>query len=77
MSESFVLVGTRGPVGLLTLNRPKARNARNDKMFVLRGAALLAVEGNPHKGWGVINGSEKAVSAGAVLAPSLKSTSRK
>ena len=27
MSESFVLVETRGRVGLLTLNRPKALNA--------------------------------------------------
>ena len=46
MSESFVLVETRGRVGLLTLNRPKALNALNDQLMDQLGAALLAFDAN-------------------------------
>ena len=65
MSESFVLVETRGRVGLLTLNRPKALNALNDQLMDELGAALLAFEANPDVGAVVITGSEKAFAAGA------------
>ena len=44
MSVSFVLGETRGRVGLLTLNRPKALNALNDQLMDELGAALLAFE---------------------------------
>ena len=60
MSESFVLVETRGRVGLLTLNRPKALNALNDQLMDELGAALLAFEADPDIGAVVITGSEKA-----------------
>ena len=65
MSESFVLVETRGRVGLLTLNRPKALNALNDQLMNELGAALLAFEANADIGCVVITGSEKAFAAGA------------
>jgi enoyl-CoA hydratase len=65
MSENFVLVETRGRVGLLTLNRPKALNALNDQLMDQLGAALLAFDANDDIGCIVITGSEKAFAAGA------------
>jgi len=65
MSESLVLVETRGRVGLLTLNRPKALNALNDALMDELGAALLAFEDDDGIGAIVITGSEKAFAAGA------------
>ena len=65
MSESFVLAETRGRVGLLTLNRPKALNALNDTLMDQLGAALLAFEADDGIGAIVITGSEKAFAAGA------------
>ena len=60
MSEIFVLSETRGRVGLLTLNRPKALNALNDQLMDQLGAGLLAFEANDDIGCIVITGSEKA-----------------
>jgi enoyl-CoA hydratase len=65
MSEIFVLSETRGRVGLLTLNRPKALNALNDQLMDQLGAGLLAFEANDAIGCIVITGSEKAFAAGA------------
>lgn len=65
MSEIFVLSETRGRVGLLTLNRPKALNALNDQLMDQLGAGLLAFEANDDIGCIVITGSEKAFAAGA------------
>jgi len=65
MSETFVLAETRGRVGLLTLNRPKALNALNDQLMDQLGAALLAFDANEDIGAIVITGSEKAFAAGA------------
>ncbi|MFQ6686525.1 enoyl-CoA hydratase-related protein, partial [Bordetella pertussis] len=65
MSESFVLVETRGRVGWLTLNRPKALNALNDQLMEELGAALLALDADDGIGAIVITGSEKAFAAGA------------
>jgi enoyl-CoA hydratase len=65
MSEIFVLSDTRGRVGLLTLNRPKALNALNDQLMDQLGAGLLAFEANDDIGCIVITGSEKAFAAGA------------
>lgn len=65
MSENFVLVETRGRVGLLTLNRPKALNALNDQLMDQLGTALLAFDANDDVGCIVITGSEKAFAAGA------------
>ena len=65
MSEPVVLVETRGRVGLLTLNRPKALNALNDQLMDELGAALLAFDADDDIGAIVITGSEKAFAAGA------------
>jgi enoyl-CoA hydratase len=65
MSESLVLIETRGRVGLLTLNRPQALNALNDALMDELGQALLAFEQDASVGAIVITGSEKAFAAGA------------
>lgn len=65
MSEIFVLSETRGRVGQLTLNRPKALNALNDQLMDQLGAGLLAFDANDDIGCIVITGSEKAFAAGA------------
>ena len=65
MSEALVLQETRGRVGILTLNRPKALNALNDGLMDELGAALLAFDANDEIGAIVITGSEKAFAAGA------------
>ena len=65
MSESLVLAETRGRVGLLTLNRPKALNALNDAVMDQLGAALSAFDADENVGAIVITGSEKAFAAGA------------
>ena len=68
MSEALILIETRGRVGLLTLNRPKALNALNDALMNELGAALLAFDANDEVGCIVITGSEKAFAAGADIA---------
>lgn len=65
MSEPLVLIETRGRVGLLTLNRPKALNALNDQLMDELGAALLAFDASDDIGAIVITGSAKAFAAGA------------
>jgi Enoyl-CoA hydratase/carnithine racemase len=65
MSDSVVLVETRGRVGLLTLNRPKALNALNDQLMDELGAALLKFDADDEIGAIVITGNEKAFAAGA------------
>ena len=65
MSYQNILVETRGRVGLLTLNRPKALNALNDQLMDELGAALLAFDGDDGIGAMVITGNEKAFAAGA------------
>ncbi|MGB2818678.1 MAG: enoyl-CoA hydratase [Burkholderiaceae bacterium] len=65
MSYENILVETRGRVGLVTLNRPKAMNALNDKLMDELGEALLAFDGDEAIGAMVVTGSEKAFAAGA------------
>ncbi|KAA3651772.1 MAG: enoyl-CoA hydratase [Proteobacteria bacterium] len=65
MSYENILVETRGRVGLITLNRPKALNALNDVLVDEVGAALDAFESDDAIGAIVITGSEKAFAAGA------------
>jgi len=65
MSEAMVLTETRGRVGLLTLNRPKALNALNDQLMDELGAALLEFDADDGIGAIVVTGSEKAFAAGA------------
>ncbi|HET7594316.1 MAG TPA: enoyl-CoA hydratase [Stellaceae bacterium] len=65
MSYQNILVETRGAVGLITLNRPKALNALCDALVREMGAALDAFEADDKIGAVVITGSDKAFAAGA------------
>jgi len=65
MDTEYIVVETRARVGLITLNRPKALNALNDKLMDELGAALLAFDADEAIGAIVITGSEKAFAAGA------------
>lgn len=65
MSYETILVETRGKVGLVTLNRPKALNALNTQVLEDVISALQAFDADPEIGAIVITGSEKAFAAGA------------
>jgi enoyl-CoA hydratase len=65
MTYENILVETRGRVGLVTLNRPKALNALNDALMDELGAALLAFDRDEDIGCIVITGSDRAFAAGA------------
>ncbi len=65
MNYENILVETRGKVGLITLNRPKAMNALNDALIDELGAAFDGFEADENVGCIVITGSEKAFAAGA------------
>jgi len=65
MTYENILVETRGRVGLVTLNRPKALNALNDALMDELGSALRAFDADDAIGAIVLTGSEKAFAAGA------------
>jgi len=65
MAPENILVETRGRVGLVTLNRPKALNALNDSLMNELGDALAAFDADEAIGAMVITGSDKAFAAGA------------
>jgi enoyl-CoA hydratase len=65
MSYDSIIVETRGKVGLITLNRPKALNALNSALIGELNCALMGFEKDPVIGCIVITGSEKAFAAGA------------
>jgi enoyl-CoA hydratase len=65
MNYENILIETRGAVGLITLNRPKALNALCDALVREMGQALDAFEADDAIGAVVITGSEKAFAAGA------------
>jgi len=65
MTYENILVETRGAVGLITLNRPKALNALCDALVREMGRALDGFESDAAIGAVVITGSEKAFAAGA------------
>ncbi|HZT52537.1 MAG TPA: enoyl-CoA hydratase [Stellaceae bacterium] len=65
MSYENILVETRGAVGLITLNRPKALNALCDALVREMGHALDGFEADDAIGAIVLTGSEKAFAAGA------------
>ena len=65
MSYENILVETRGRVGLITLNRPKALNALNDALMDELGDALAQFDADENIGCMVITGSDKAFAAGA------------
>lgn len=65
MAYETILVETRGRVGLITLNRPKALNALNTSVLRDVVSALEAFEADAAIGAIVLTGSEKAFAAGA------------
>ena len=65
MSYESIVVETRGRVGLIALNRPKALNALNDALIDELGRALDGFEEDEAIGAIVITGSDKAFAAGA------------
>lgn len=65
MAYDTIIVETRGKVGLITLNRPKALNALNSQVLGELLAATAAFEADQGIGAIVITGSEKAFAAGA------------
>ncbi|MDQ7979991.1 enoyl-CoA hydratase [Paraburkholderia sp. SARCC-3016] len=68
MAYENILVETRGRVGLITLNRPKALNALSDALIDELGEALHAFDADDGIGAMIITGSEKAFAAGADIA---------
>ena len=64
MAYENILVETRGRVGLITLNRPKALNALNAALIADLGRALDAFEADDGIGAIVLTGSERAFAAG-------------
>jgi enoyl-CoA hydratase len=64
-SYENVLVETRGRVGIVRLNRPKALNALCAALIVDLGQALDAFEADDGIGCIVMTGSDKAFAAGA------------
>jgi enoyl-CoA hydratase len=65
MSYQNIIVETRGKVGLITLNRPKALNALSKELMQELASAIDDFEGADEIGCVVITGSEKAFAAGA------------
>ncbi|MDB5821760.1 MAG: enoyl-CoA hydratase [Herminiimonas sp.] len=65
MNYETILTETRGRVGLIRLNRPKALNALNDQVMDELGAAMLAFDADDAIGCIVVTGNEKAFAAGA------------
>lgn len=65
MAYENIIVETRGAVGLITLNRPKAMNALNAALMAELASALDAFEDDGAVAAIVITGGEKAFAAGA------------
>ena len=68
MTHQHIITETRGRVGLITLNRPKALNALSSEMMREIGEALAAFERDDAIGAMLITGSEKSFAAGADIA---------
>ena len=65
MAYETIIAETRGKVGLITLNRPKALNALNSQVLADIVAAAQAFDADDGIGAMVVTGSEKAFAAGA------------
>ncbi len=67
MSTTYetILIEARGQVGLVRINRPKARNALNGIVLRELGEALEAFDADPSMGAIVITGDDQAFAAGA------------
>lgn len=62
---SIILVERLDGVGVITMNRPEARNAQNTELVTAMGAALAEFEDDPEIGAIVLTGGDKIFSAGA------------
>lgn len=62
---SIILVERIDGVGVITMNRPEARNAQNTELVTAMGAALAEFEDDPEIGAIVLTGGDKIFSAGA------------
>ena len=65
MAYETILVETKGRVGLITFNRPKALNALNSRLIDELNQALDAFEADDAIGAIVLTGNERAFAAGA------------
>ena len=65
MSYENILVETRGKVGIVTLNRPKALNALSPELTRELAQALAAFEADENIGCMIVTGNNKAFAAGA------------
>ena len=65
MTYTSILAETRGKVGMITMNRPKAMNALNDELLGELVHALTDFESQPGIGAMLITGSERVFAAGA------------
>src|SRR3954454_19472236 len=76
----FIILESKGAVGIITLNRPKMLNALSFGVFREIAAAIDDLEADDRIGCIVFAGSGKAVAAGAELegpAPTSRRCSRK
>ncbi|MEJ2435581.1 MAG: enoyl-CoA hydratase [Pseudolabrys sp.] len=65
MAFEHILTETKGRVGIIRLNRPKALNALNLKLMEELAAAVDVFDADPDIGCLLITGNEKAFAAGA------------
>lgn len=65
MTYEHIIVETRGRVGVITLNRPKALNALSPELMLELSSALDGFESDEAVGCMVITGNDKAFAAGA------------
>ena len=65
MSYETILVERKGPVTVVTLNRPQALNALNSRVLVDLLDAFAKFDADPAQRCAVITGSERAFAAGA------------
>jgi enoyl-CoA hydratase len=64
MPDEMILAEKRGSVGLITLNRPEARNALNDQLLQELEKALESFDADDSMSVLVVTGNEKAFAAG-------------
>ena len=74
MAYETIIVETKGRVGVITLNRPKALNALNATLIAELNQALDRYEANDDIGAIVITGSNRAFAAGADVKEMLAKT---
>jgi enoyl-CoA hydratase len=65
MAYEFVLTEARGPVGIVTINRPQVRNALNHQTIGELVDALEGFDGNDGIRCMILTGDERAFAAGA------------